>query len=114
MMEKRRGTIDPEDAGGRRRSGQGHPAVEELVAYHQDELAGEARELLQDHLALCKDCARLLLDLEGFADLEPPSESHRLLDADVEEAKAALKARLRAESSSPARLLRFPPASKKG
>ncbi|HEX9735481.1 MAG TPA: hypothetical protein VGG06_26230 [Thermoanaerobaculia bacterium] len=94
----------------------GHPAVEELVAYHRDELAGEARERLQDHLVLCKECARLLLDLENLVGLEPPSEAHRLSDDDVEEAKAALKARIRGETASPARLLRFhsSPPPKKG
>jgi hypothetical protein len=114
VMDKRRGRIDPSERAegvGERR---GHPAVEELVAYHQDGLAEEARERLQDHLALCKECARLLLDLEGFADLEPPSEAHRLSDGDVEEAKASLRVRIRGDAALPARLLRFhPPASKK-
>ena len=112
-MDKRRGEIDAAVrayAAGQRRSRQGHPPVEELAAYHRGELAGEARELLRDHLALCAECARLLLDLENFADLGPPSEAHRLADDDVEEAKEALRSRLRGATAPPARLLRFPPA----
>jgi len=113
-MDKRRGEIDAAVrayAAGQRRSRQGHPTVEELAAYHRGELAGRARELLQDHLARCEECARLLLDLESFADLEPPSEAYRLSDDDVEEAKEALTARIRGDTASPARLLRFPPAA---
>lgn len=114
-MDKRRGEIDASVrayAAGQRRSREGHPTVEELVAYHRGRLAKEAEELLRDHLALCKDCARMLLDLEAFPDLEPPSEAHHLSDEDVEEAKEALRSRIRGEKASPARLLRFPPAAK--
>ena len=49
--------------------GQGpHPEPEELAAYHAGELAGEAERRLQDHLVACRECAALLLDLEGLAD----------------------------------------------
>lgn len=99
-MDKRREKIDAPVrayAAGQRRSRGGHPPVKELVAYHREELTAAARELLRDHLALCEDCARLLLDLESFSDLEPPTEAHRLSDDDVEEAMEAMKARIRDE-----------------
>jgi Putative zinc-finger len=50
-----------------------HPAVEEIAAYHEGRLAGDAQERLRDHLALCPECTRLLLDLADFAALEPPA-----------------------------------------
>ena len=77
-----------------RRSASGHPAVEELVAYHAGELAGKAREAVREHLATCGECTRLLLDLMSFPELEPPSEADRLSEAEVTADKEALKARL--------------------
>lgn len=43
-----------------------HPGPDELVAYHADELEEEEAKRLQDHLVLCPECARLLLELDAF------------------------------------------------
>lgn len=120
-MDKRRGKIDASVrafAADERRRQEGHPSVEELVAYHRGELAEGACEPLQDHLALCEECSRLLLDLEGFPELAAPGEDHRLSDDDLERAMAALKARLRGEGSA-GQVIPFPrsgepPPPKKG
>lgn len=45
-----------------------HPAPEKLAAYHAGELSPEEEGRIQDHLALCRECAALLLDLDGLAD----------------------------------------------
>lgn len=51
----------------RQRQGSGfHPGLETLTAYHAGELAREAEAALQDHLAVCPHCSRLLLDLPAF------------------------------------------------
>lgn len=45
-----------------------HPDAETLAAYHARELPAAAEQSLQDHLLLCRECARLLLDLEELDD----------------------------------------------
>jgi hypothetical protein len=45
-----------------------HPDPERLAAYHAGELSPEEEGRIQDHLALCRECAALLLDLDGLAD----------------------------------------------
>jgi hypothetical protein len=43
-----------------------HPGAETLTAYHAGELAPAAADDLQEHLTVCPECARLLLDLPDF------------------------------------------------
>lgn len=48
-----------------------HPDPERLAAYHSGragELSPEEEGRIQDHLALCRECAALLLDLDSLAD----------------------------------------------
>ena len=45
-----------------------HPDSGKLAAYHAGELSPEEEGQVQDHLALCRECAALLLDLDGLAD----------------------------------------------
>jgi hypothetical protein len=45
-----------------------HPDPEELAAYHAGELPPAEEERLRDHLVACRECAGLLLDLDGLAD----------------------------------------------
>ncbi len=40
-----------------------HPAHERLLAYHNRRLNPDEKEEMQDHLALCPQCARAILDL---------------------------------------------------
>lgn len=56
----------------RRRQGpDAHPSPETLTAYHAGELTFAAAEDVREHLAVCRHCARLLLDLPAF--LEAPA-----------------------------------------
>jgi hypothetical protein len=56
----------------RRRQGpDAHPSPETLTAYHAGELTLAAAEDVREHLAVCRHCARLLLDLPAF--LEAPA-----------------------------------------
>ncbi len=50
----------------RREGSRAHPSPESLTAYQAGELSTTASEELQDHLALCRHCTQLLLDLEDF------------------------------------------------
>ncbi len=89
-------------------SGQ-HPEIDDLVAYHEGRLDGGARETLREHLALCRECSAVLLDLADFHHLEPASEDHRLSEADEEALKGVLKERLREAAEPPAKIVPFEP-----
>lgn len=71
-----------------------HPTPEQLAAYHAGELPEDEVEKIQDHLALCHECAELLLDLADFEDPAPPAAIPGLTEADVDAAWQDLKARL--------------------
>ncbi|HSS50134.1 MAG TPA: zf-HC2 domain-containing protein [Thermoanaerobaculia bacterium] len=43
-----------------------HPEPETLAAYHAGELDESEAQRLQDHLLTCRECAALLLDLDGL------------------------------------------------
>ena len=78
-----------------RRSLTSHPPPQELAAYHAGELPPEAEARILDHLAVCRECSDLLLDLSGFADLKPPAGVPELTDAQVEQDWQALRAKMR-------------------
>jgi hypothetical protein len=84
-----------------RRSLTSHPTPQELAAYHAGELPPEAEAKILDHLAVCRECSDLLLDLSGFADLKPPAGVPELTDQQVEEDWQALRARMRTEEGTP-------------
>jgi hypothetical protein len=46
----------------------GHLDPDELAAYHAGELSPEGERRVQDHLVRCRECAALLLDLDGLGD----------------------------------------------
>ncbi|HEX9943142.1 MAG TPA: zf-HC2 domain-containing protein [Thermoanaerobaculia bacterium] len=50
------------------RGSEPHPDPDELAAYHAGELSPERESRIQDHLAACRECAALLLDLDSLAD----------------------------------------------
>lgn len=52
-----------------------HPSPRQLGLYHRGELPATETEPLQDHLALCPECAELLLDLADFGSLATESDS---------------------------------------
>jgi hypothetical protein len=59
-------------AASRRRRLLDHPETDELVAYALDALSTAEKERIEEHLALCKDCAQLVLDLRAI--VAPPPE----------------------------------------
>jgi hypothetical protein len=77
-----------------RRALDDHPTPETLVAYRAGELPAEDQEALRDHLALCPDCAEMLLDLATFEQFTPPEESAGLTDGDVGAAWQRMQQRL--------------------
>lgn len=46
----------------------GHPDVDELVAYHEGTLSPTEERRVQDHLVACRECAALAADLEGLGE----------------------------------------------
>lgn len=60
-----------------------HPEPEELLDYHLGDLSPEDRERIQDHLVLCQECSRTVLDLDAFPDVEPAREEDRLSDFEL-------------------------------
>lgn len=81
-----------------RRSLTSHPTPQELAAYHAGELPPEAEAKILDHLAICRECSDLLLDLSGFVDLKPPAGVPELTDAQVEEDWQKLRAKMGKEA----------------
>ncbi len=94
-----------------RRTPSEHATPGELTAYHEGTLAPAIEARVQEHLAHCKLCSDLLLDLAGFADLAPPPGVPELTDAQVAEDWQALRARMGAEKEKdkePATVVPFP------
>jgi hypothetical protein len=81
-----------------------HPTPETLEAYHAGDLPAAEQDALRDHLALCHDCADLLLDLVSFAEFTPQEQIPVLADGEVEGAWQKLQPRLvaREEPAPPA------------
>lgn len=77
-----------------RRALDDHPTPEILVAYRAGELTAGEEEKLRDHLALCPDCAEMLLDLVTFEEFTPPKESPGLTDAEIDAAWHRVQPRL--------------------
>jgi len=77
----------------RRRQGPGaHLDPGTLIAYHRGELTPAAEEDVQEHLAVCRHCARLLLELPSF--LEAPDAALETADAAAEASWREIRARL--------------------
>jgi anti-sigma factor ChrR (cupin superfamily) len=51
------------------RQGGGHPSTERLTAYRAGELPPAEVDELQDHLAVCRECAQTVRDLPHFLEL---------------------------------------------
>jgi hypothetical protein len=84
-----------------RRNPSEHATPGELTAYHEGTLPEPIAARVREHLAHCKLCSDLLLDLAGFADLAPPPGVPELTDAEVEEDWQALRKRLDKEGGRP-------------
>lgn len=72
----------------------GHPSLEELLAYQEGALPAEREEALREHLVLCEECSARLLDLDEFLAAEPPEGDEPLPDAQVAAAWERLRPRL--------------------
>ena len=66
-------TLDPEklfdflvEEGSHRQDPEDHPSPETLTAYQANELSPEEDERIQGHLAACRHCTEMLLELEEF------------------------------------------------
>ncbi len=99
-LESRKPPLEPalraEAARAERALGE-HPSPETLAAYYERRLAAAEQESLRDHLALCTDCAQLLLDLFDFAEpetLATPAEAQGPIDVDLDSAWQSLRGRL--------------------
>ncbi|HEV7518717.1 MAG TPA: hypothetical protein VGR07_20665 [Thermoanaerobaculia bacterium] len=88
-----------------------HPSPETLAAYHEGRLAAEEGERLRDHVALCADCAQLLLDLTAFPEIEAQAGSRRPTEGEVDEAWEALQARLGESEAAIPNVVRMPQSS---
>ncbi len=85
LAEEHRDRPDPEE----------HPSPETLTAYQANELSKEEDERIQSHLATCRHCTAMLLELEEFLQ---PAEAVGTPAADFEAAAdwRKLRSRLRA------------------
>lgn len=82
----------------RRRAAEGHPSPDVLVAYRAGDLTAEQDERIKDHLAICRECSQLVLDLAEFEELEP-RETIAAVDVQAEEAWQRLRPKLAAEAA---------------
>lgn len=57
-----------------------HPLPDELLAYHLGELEEQASERIEHHAALCRECARLILDMADFLE-EAPAPQEATIDS---------------------------------
>jgi hypothetical protein len=71
-----------------------HPGVDALLAYHAGELAEDEAEDLRDHLAVCRECARTVLDLASFPDVAPRDPERAPSDSQLADEVAAVRARI--------------------
>ncbi|HEV3460037.1 MAG TPA: zf-HC2 domain-containing protein [Thermoanaerobaculia bacterium] len=80
----------------RQRQGTGaHPSPETLTSYHRGELTPAAEDDVQEHLAVCRHCARLVLDLPAFQEAPDPADPGLGgLDAEAEASWQTIRARL--------------------
>ncbi len=78
-----------------------HPDLDELLRYHAGDLAAEAADRVQGHVASCRTCARQLLDLQAFHDAASATADD-LGDFETAAAWRSMKALLRERKPSPA------------
>ncbi len=72
-------------ASGRRAAIGEHPEPDVLLGYSRGETAGDAKEEIQEHISMCPDCARAILDFRKFPGLAAPGGkelSDREIDAE--------------------------------
>jgi len=76
-----------------------HPSPEQLLAYHRRELSETDAEALREHLACCRECARVVLAAPEF--FTPPDEEPPALAPELAAVWEKLAAEIAAEESAP-------------
>ena len=76
-----------------------HPEAEELLAYHEGRLNEDARTAVRAHLTRCPECSNLVLDLAGFASLEPPADAEPMTPQELQDLQSTLAERLSVEGA---------------
>jgi Putative zinc-finger len=71
-----------------------HPPVERLFAYQEGLLSGVEETELQDHLTLCPDCTRMVLELSGAVEPEVPDAETALPEERMAKLWPAMRRRL--------------------
>ena len=97
LLDREKPPLNPKlrDLADRERRNLGpHPTPEQLADYHAEKLSAEEEERIQEHLALCPECAELFLDLVDFASPEPARDISGLTDEEVDAAWQDMRARL--------------------
>ena len=97
LLDREKPPLNPKlrDLANRERRNLGpHPTPEQLADYHAEKLSAEEEERIQEHLALCPECAELFLDLVDFAGPEPARDVSGLTDEEVDAAWQDMRARL--------------------
>jgi hypothetical protein len=83
----------------------GHPSPQELVDYHFGVLPAEEADALQEHLAFCRECSQVVLDMVAFS--RPPEGEPARPAVDLDREWDRLQARL--EPRVPRPVGRVPP-----
>ncbi len=78
-----------------------HPDAEELMAYVAQELPEEQREVVEEHLARCRECRVLVQDFAELQSEDEPSFEAELDDEEVEAGLVAVKAKVAAVAEEP-------------
>lgn len=79
-----------------------HPSASQLLSYQAGELALADEERVRNHLAACSECARAVLDMETFPNVEAIDPSREFTAESVARNWVNLSHRLRKESHRPA------------
>jgi hypothetical protein len=87
-----------------------HLAPEVLADYSSGQVTGEQRRRVQSHLAVCSECAQVVLDLAIFPHVEPLTPEFRRTEAEEAEDWLAIRKRLAARTAAPEPERRLPPA----
>src|SRR5262245_32826330 len=77
-----------------RREQGGHPSIPELAAYRERRLPEAEQERIADHLALCRECRRLVLELGDFEDPLSEEGEEGAGEPQTQAAWQALRARM--------------------
>jgi hypothetical protein len=91
-----------------RRADAGHPTPEDLLAYHAGELDLGRRQAVHNHLALCRDCTRTVLDLSDLPAAEAAAGATPVSRDELAARWQALVAALEAEALAPGSVLASP------